>query len=107
MRVEFSFPIIHAVNSHPNDKRLLNILRQRTDDLDIKRHGVEWMHECGSIRHTREVLRALKKKIEKEIEQLGGHSRLSALVQLLDKQLDEDTEDENRPNKHENKVSTL
>jgi geranylgeranyl diphosphate synthase type 3 len=53
---KFSFPIIHAVQSRPDDKRLLNILRQRTEELDVKRYAVQWMNQLGSVVYTREVI---------------------------------------------------
>lgn len=52
---KFSYPIIHAIRSKPQDSRLLNILRQRTEDLDVKRYAVQWMISCGSLDHTRQV----------------------------------------------------
>jgi geranylgeranyl diphosphate synthase, type III len=85
---KFSFPIIHAIHSHPEDSRLLNILRQRTSDERIKRYAVEWMIHCNSLRYTRSVLKELKSEILSEIERLGGHGMLIALVEKLDDQLD-------------------
>ena len=87
---KFSFPIIHAVHSDPKDTRLINILRQRTEDADVKRHAVKWMVKCGSIAYTREVLRQLHAEVEVEIEKLGGHPQLSALLERLDSALDTD-----------------
>ena len=52
---KFSYPIIHALHARPHDSRLLNILRQRTEDIDVKRYAVQWMKQCGSIDYTREV----------------------------------------------------
>ena len=37
---KFSFPIIHAINYMPEDTRLINILRQKTEDMEIKKHAV-------------------------------------------------------------------
>lgn len=87
---KFSFPIIHSIQSRPNDSRLLNILRQRTEDMNVKRHAVQWMEECGSIAYTREVLVDLKVSILKEIQTLGGHPQLVELIEKLDNQLDGD-----------------
>lgn len=46
---KFSFPIIHCVRAKPNDHRLLNILKQRTEDVDVKKHALEWMKQAVSI----------------------------------------------------------
>ena len=85
---KFSFPIIHAVNLYPNDKRIMNILRQRTTDVDIKKYAVGLMIEFGSLLHTRDVLRKLYTEIIEEIDHLGGHEQLRVLVDLLDKAID-------------------
>ena len=87
---KFSFPVIHAVNIRPNDTRLLNILRQRTEDVDVKRHAVKWMIEVGSMEYTRNTLRTLKIQVMDEINLLGGHTRLATLLDKLDAQLDAD-----------------
>ena len=85
---KFSFPIIHAVLTRPGDTRLLNILRQRTEDVDVKRHAVQWMVETGSIAYTRATLSTLKGDVMRDIALLGGHPRLAALLDKLDAQLD-------------------
>ena len=85
---KFSFPIIHAVHQRPDDTRLLNILRQKSDEVSIKQHAVQWMKQCGSFEYTRQVLRDLKVRVLEEIEKLGGHEKLKALVEHLDKKMD-------------------
>ena len=85
---KFSFPIIHAINSCPEDTRLLNILRQRPEDAAIKKHAVQWMVQCGSLAYTRTVLTGLKEDLFAEITRLGGHPALADLIHKLDAQLD-------------------
>ena len=87
---KFSFPIIHAVYARPDDSRLVNILRQRSDDFNVKAHAVKWMHQCGSFEYTRNVLRELKSKLYAEIDKLGGHPGLIDLVQKLDLKMDKE-----------------
>ncbi len=88
---KFSFPIIHAVNSNPEDTQLLNILRQRTEDTDVKRYAVAYMENVGSIAYTRDTLKELRKQVENEIMSLGGHSNLISLITKLDEELDDNT----------------
>ena len=88
---KFSFPIIHAVNSNPEDTQLLNILRQRTEDTDVKRYAVAYMENVGSIAYTRDILKELRKQVENEIMSLGGHSNLINLITKLDEELDNNT----------------
>jgi geranylgeranyl diphosphate synthase type 3 len=105
---KFSFPIIHAIHACPNDSRLLNILRQRSEDENIKRHAVQWMDQCGSITYTRNVLRGLKDEVVSEIVNLGGNPVLIKLIAKLDDQLDEDCKEQlDKTNMKHEIVTTL
>ena len=97
---KFSFPIIYSILKDKSDNRLINILRQRTEDIEVKRYAVQYMKECGALEYTRNVLRNLREKIEKEIQNLGGHRHLSGLLVQLDLQLDteDDTNDDDSYN---------
>merc|ERR1711990_289537 len=85
---KFSYPIIHAIHSRPGDTRLINILKQRTEDVDVKKYAVSYMEETKSLEYTRERSIALKVEVMQHISDLGGHQLLEALVQKLDKQLE-------------------
>jgi len=85
---KFSYPIIHAIHSRPGDTRLVNILKQRTEDVDVKKYAVSYMEETKSLEYTKERLIALKVEVMQHISDLGGHQLLEALVQKLDKQLE-------------------
>jgi geranylgeranyl diphosphate synthase type 3 len=87
---KFSFPIIYSILQDTSDNRLINILRQRTEDIDVKKYAVQYMRECGALEHTRQILRDLREKINTEITRLGGHEILSLLLLRLDTQLDSD-----------------
>ncbi|KAF3425602.1 hypothetical protein E2986_05989 [Frieseomelitta varia] len=60
---KFSFPIIHAIRTHPEDRQILSIL------------------DFGSFAYTRTVLEELDKKARNEVQRLGGNP---LLVRLLD-----------------------
>ncbi|XP_078041169.1 geranylgeranyl pyrophosphate synthase quemao isoform X2 [Augochlora pura] len=77
---KFSFPIIHAIRSHPEDRQLMNILRQRTKDIDVKRYCINLLEKFGSFAYTEAVLQELDKKARDEIERLGGNPLLIALL---------------------------
>lgn len=85
---KFSFPIIYAIHAKKNDTRLLNILRQRTNDVEVKRHAVQYMRDVGALTYTRSVLRELKEDLMRELQALGGHDQLEALILRLDSELD-------------------
>ncbi|XP_034193431.1 geranylgeranyl pyrophosphate synthase quemao isoform X1 [Osmia lignaria lignaria] len=78
---KFSFPIIHAVQSHSEDRQIMNILRQRTKDIEVKRYCVNLLEKFGSFAYTRNVLEELDKKARDEVQRLGGNP---LLVEVLD-----------------------
>ncbi|XP_076245322.1 geranylgeranyl pyrophosphate synthase quemao isoform X2 [Calliopsis andreniformis] len=78
---KFSFPIIHAIQSHPEDRQLMNILRQRTKDIEVKKYCVNLLEKFGSFAYTRNVLNELDKSARDEVERLGGNP---LLLEVLD-----------------------
>lgn len=80
---KFSYPIIHAILANPADRRLMHILKQRTADVNIKKHAVNYIASVGSLEHTKTVLADLEAEIAAEIKKLGGNSKLEHIVQYL------------------------
>jgi len=56
---KFSFPIIHGIRTKPTDRRLLNILKRKTEDVDVKKHAIDYMKDVGSFAYTETVLKGL------------------------------------------------
>lgn len=81
---KFSFPIIHAIRTHPEDRQIMNILRHRTTDVEVKRYCVTLLEKFGSFSHTREVLGDLDMKARAEVKRLGGNP---LLIKILDELL--------------------
>ncbi|KAG0726583.1 Geranylgeranyl pyrophosphate synthase [Chionoecetes opilio] len=60
---KFSFPVIHAINTQPDDQQVISILnapppdiiRQRPKDLEVKRYCVSLLEKFGSLQHTKEL----------------------------------------------------
>ncbi|KAF2665159.1 terpenoid synthase [Microthyrium microscopicum] len=73
---KFSFPVVHAIRAQPSNLVLLNVLRQRTQDIEVKRYAVDYLEKCGSFEYTRRVIAELERKAIKEIgrleEKIGG-----------------------------------
>lgn len=82
---KFSFPIIHSILSSPENHQVINILRQRTNDEELKRFAVECIEKTGTFAYTRETLQTLETEGLKEIERLGGNDILVALFDKLRK----------------------
>ena len=86
---KFSFPVIHCIKSFPDDHRLSSILKQRTEDTDVKRYAQKIMIESGSLEYTRTKCKALKQDILDEIQKLGGNPPLEKVLEALDVQIQE------------------
>jgi len=75
---KFSFPVIHSIRSDPGNLQLLNILRQKPTDEEVKRYAVAYMESTGSFEYTRKVLDVLvarARKVADEIDEGKGLSR--------------------------------
>ncbi|TKA22578.1 hypothetical protein B0A50_08148 [Salinomyces thailandicus] len=59
---KFSFPIIHSIRQDPSNLVLLNVLREKTKDEEVKRFAVGYMEGTGSLAYTRRVLRGLERR---------------------------------------------
>lgn len=104
---KFSFPIIHCIrHGHGatavceeevcnKAAQLLSILKQRTEDVDVKRYAQRLMFDAGSLRYTREKCTALKKDIIAQIEELGGNEPLLKVIEMLDVQVEKIAELDN------------
>lgn len=80
---KFSFPTIHAIWSRPESTQVQNILRQRTENMDIKKYCVDYLEKVGSFAYTRHTLRDLEVEAYRLIRDLGGNPQLEALVKQL------------------------
>ncbi|KAJ5771328.1 uncharacterized protein N7511_003379 [Penicillium nucicola] len=74
---KFSYPIIHSIRSNPSNHQLLNILKQKTTDDEVKRYAVQYMQTTGSFEHTRQVVGDLKDKALGLIEAIDETPRIN------------------------------
>lgn len=80
---KFSFLTIHAIWSRPESTQVQNILRQRTENIDIKRYCVDYLEKVGSFAYTRQTLKDLEVEAYRLIKELGGNPQLESLVKHL------------------------
>lgn len=80
---KFSFPIIHAVRSDEGDRQLLNILKQRTESVEVKKYAVEYMRRRGSFEYTRGVLEGMDREARRCVERLGGNELIVRILDML------------------------
>ncbi|EJT80026.1 hypothetical protein GGTG_00032 [Gaeumannomyces tritici R3-111a-1] len=85
---KFSFPVIHSIRTDPADLQLLNILKQKTTNEDLKRYAVSYMEKTGSFDYTRRVLAVLIERARKMTDEIdGGRGKSEGIHKLLDKMI--------------------
>lgn len=84
---KFSYPLLLAIRSDLLDTRLMNILKQRTKDVELKKYAVEYMRETGAFERTRAKLDELVAAIRLELTRLGGNAILESIVDALHRSL--------------------
>jgi len=81
---KFSFPIIYAIRSKPEDHRLINILKKRTEDVSLKEHAIQYMDGAGAFTYTEKYLQELSQQIRTKINEFGGNEALIKLMESLE-----------------------
>jgi geranylgeranyl diphosphate synthase, type III len=71
---KFSFPIIHAIRSDPANLQLLNILKQKTTDEEVKRYAVKYMESKGSFEYCKKVVKTLGERARKLVAEVDGEN---------------------------------
>ena len=91
---KFSFPIIHSIRSDSSNSILINILKQKPKDTDIKKFAISHMEKTGSFAYSRKVLRDLERQaldlindMEATVSSKGGEIIRAILAKL---RVDED-----------------
>ena len=83
---KFSFPVIHSIRSNPANLQLLNILRQKTTDEEVKRYAVAYMESTGSFTYTRDVVAVLIQRARKIADELDdGKGKALGIHKILDR----------------------
>ncbi|XP_045770426.1 geranylgeranyl pyrophosphate synthase-like [Maniola jurtina] len=79
---KFSFPVVHASNT-PDGNQILNILRKRTRDANVKKYCISLLEKSGSLQYTRDVLLDLDKAARAEVARLGGNPKMEVVLDEL------------------------
>jgi geranylgeranyl diphosphate synthase type 3 len=82
---KFSFPIIHSIRSDPSNLQLINILKQKTTDDEVKRYAVKYMEGTGSFEYCRRVLGTLMEKAKVLIDELEENGDGKGVRAILDR----------------------
>lgn len=71
------------IAGHWQSWTILDILRQRTRDVEVKKYCVSLLEKLGSFKYTRETLEALDKEARNEVELLGPNPIMNTLLDEL------------------------
>lgn len=82
---KFSFPIIHGIRADSTNPQLINILKQKTNDIHVKRWAIYYMEGTGSFKYTRDVLQVLLQRARETTGAIdGGRGKAGAILKILD-----------------------
>ncbi|KAJ1677028.1 Geranylgeranyl pyrophosphate synthase [Spiromyces aspiralis] len=62
---------------------LLDILRQRTKNEDVKEYAVKLLKDTNSFEHTRKTLAKIEMRIRTTVKEMGGNDMIIALIDKL------------------------
>ncbi|KAI8884525.1 geranylgeranyl pyrophosphate synthase [Backusella circina FSU 941] len=80
---KFSFPVIHSIQSNPSDTRLLEILKKRSKDIEVKKAALRILAQTDSLSYSRKYLKTLEREIRADIKHLGGNSKLEKIIDAV------------------------
>ena len=80
---KFSFPVIHSIRYNPQNRQLINILKQKTTDDEVKKYAVKYMESTGSFEYCKVILRDLTEKALVMIEEIDEGTGHGAGVKLI------------------------
>jgi len=87
---KYSFPILHCIKKEmeDGDTRLSSILKQRTDDPDVKKYAQLLMRNAGSLEYARDKCIVLHDEIVVLIDGFGGNNSLLKVMEFLQKDVE-------------------
>jgi geranylgeranyl diphosphate synthase type 3 len=62
----------------------VDILRQRTQDVSLKKHAIKVLEASHSFEYTRCKIQELEREAREEIERLGGNESLLKYLRYLE-----------------------
>ncbi|XP_063906168.1 terpene synthase-like [Zophobas morio] len=76
----FTFPMIHGIRARPEDHRLMDILKQRTSDYEVKVRFVKLLEEFGSLDYTLRSLKKLKSECVEEMKKIAVNLEMEKIL---------------------------
>lgn len=82
---KFSFPVIHSIRADPESSQLINIIKQRTSDVEVKCYALTYMEGTGSFAYTRGVIATLIERARAlALDMDAGQGRSASILKILD-----------------------
>ncbi|XP_050343750.1 terpene synthase-like [Nymphalis io] len=79
---KFTIMIIHAMKTAACEE-IMNILRKRTRDVNLKKYFVLLLEKAGSLKYTEDVLSELDRKLRAEVARFGGNPMMESVLDEL------------------------
>ncbi|ORZ19709.1 geranylgeranyl pyrophosphate synthase [Absidia repens] len=80
---KFSFPIIHSIRSDPTNRQLLNILKQRSQSIELKQFALQLLEKTKTFAYCRRFLAKMEAEARNDIALLGGNQMLEKIMNML------------------------
>ncbi|KAG1108819.1 hypothetical protein G6F42_015851 [Rhizopus arrhizus] len=80
---KFSFPIIHSIRADPTNRQLTNILKQRSNSVELKQFALQLLEKTNTFAYCRRFLTVLENEAREEIKLLGGNRMLEKIMDAL------------------------
>ncbi|KAF9345705.1 geranylgeranyl pyrophosphate synthetase, partial [Mortierella sp. AD094] len=80
---KFSFPIIHSIRADPSNRKLLNILKQKPTEPELKFYAINLMNATKTFEYCREKMAYYESCAMEEVRRLGGNPRLEKIISKL------------------------
>ena len=85
---KFSYPIIHAIRMDPQNLQLINILKQQTESVEVKKHAVKYMQDMGSFEYCKNTMKELRRQAISMINMMDDGVDAGRGVQAFVEKLD-------------------
>ncbi|KAH8556571.1 geranylgeranyl pyrophosphate synthase [Umbelopsis sp. PMI_123] len=80
---KFSFPVIHSIRADPSNRQLLNILKQKSTSVELKRFGLQLLEKTNTFNYCLEFLKDMEQQARVEIKHLGANPKLDKIMDML------------------------
>ena len=81
---KFSFPMIHSLRTSPHDRTLMGILKQKTQDVEIKKFAFQFLERTNSFQYTLDSLDSVKGKAQECVKSLQLDCKDEHMVRNFD-----------------------